>query len=301
MSQWLDRISAFFAAEQASAGMRRRSVQCASPLGLHRMSYVEWGDPHNPRVLVCVHGLTRNARDFDFLAQAMAGHYRVVCPDVAGRGESDWLRAASGYAVPQYVSDMVTLIARLDVESVDWVGTSMGGLIGMGLAALENTPIRKLVLNDVGPVITAQSLARISEYVGTAPGFPQMSDAESYIRKVSEAFGRLSDPQWRHLTEHSVKMMNGALRMRYDPAIGDALRATPVVGDISLWPIYDAIRCPTLALRGAHSDLLTVDTWAEMAKRGPRAKLVGIPDVGHAPTLFDDAQIAVVRDFLVGA
>ena len=280
---------------------RRRSVQCAGPHGLHRMSYLEWGDADNPDVLVCVHGLTRNGRDFDELARAMAPHYRVVCPDVVGRGLSSWLPVKTDYQLPTYVADMITLIARLDVDSVHWVGTSMGGLIGMLIASIPDNPIRRLVLNDVGPVITAASLARIGQYVGTAPVFPSFEVAEAYIRAVSAPFGHLSDAQWRHLTESSVKEVEGGWAMRYDPGIGDPFRKTPTLEDVSLWPIYDAIGCPTLLMRGAESDLLTRETADEMGRRGPRARLVEVPGVGHAPTLMDAGQIAPVRDFLLAA
>ena len=185
--------------------MRQREVQCLNPSGFHKMAYTEWGEPDNSNVLVCVHGLTRCGRDFDFLAQAMAHEYRVVCPDVVGRGRSDWLANKSLYGVPQYLADMVTLLARLDVTSVDWVGTSMGGLIGMVLAAHANTPIRRLLLVDVGPVVTAASIARIGEFVGRAPRFDSIEQAEAYLRVVAAPFGALSDAQWRHLTEHTVK------------------------------------------------------------------------------------------------
>ena len=173
--------------------MRQHTVQCLSPGGLHRMAYVEWGDPANPRVLVCVHGLTRNARDFDVLAQALSGHYRVVCPDVVGRGRSNWLRIKDHYQLPQYVSDMVTLIARLGVDEVHWVGTSLGGMVGMALAAQEDTPIARLVLNDIGPVLTAAAVKRIGEYVGLMPQFASFAEAEQYVRLVSATFGRLTD------------------------------------------------------------------------------------------------------------
>lgn len=279
---------------------RLRSVQCASPHGLHRMAYTEWGDPDNPRVLLCVHGLTRNGRDFDDLARALAARYRVVCPDVVGRGQSSWLPVKAGYQLPTYVADMVTLIARLDVETVHWVGTSMGGLIGMVLASLPDNPIRRLVLNDVGPVLPAESLLRIGQYVGQAPVFSSYEAAEAYIRAVSAPFGRLTDAQWRHLTEPSVKQVDGGWAMRYDPAIGDAFR-DPQMADVDLWPIYEAIGCPTLVLRGADSDLLRPDTACQMAARGPRARVVEIPDVGHAPTLMDPAQITPIRDFLLEA
>ena len=278
---------------------RLRSVQCIGAHGLHRIAYTEWGDPDNPRVLVCVHGLTRNGRDFDDLARAMARHYRVVCPDVAGRGRSAWLAVKDDYQLPTYVADMITLIARLNVDSVHWVGTSMGGLIGMLIASMPDNPIRRLVLNDVGPVVTAASLQRIGEYVGRAPLFPGYEAAERYIREISAPFGHLSDAQWRHLTETSVKEVDGGWAMRYDPGIGDPFRKSPVLADVSLWPVYEAIGCPTLVVRGAESDLLLHETAAQMAARGPQARLVEVPGVGHAPTLMDDAQIAPVRDFLL--
>lgn len=280
-------------------GMRERSVQCQGPHGLHRMAYTEWGDPRNPDVLVCVHGLTRNGRDFDFLARAMSDRYRVVCPDVVGRGRSDWLGVKADYGFPLYVNDMVTLIARLDVESVHWVGTSMGGLIGMSLASQPHTPIRRLVLNDVGPVITAASLRRIAEYVGKEPKFPDMKAAEGWIRQVSAPFGPLTDAQWQHLTEHSVRPVEGGFAMRYDPGIGEVFRVTPLLADVDLWSIYNAIGCPTLVVRGAESDLLEHETLMRMAQSGPCARTIEIPGVGHAPMFLDAEQIAIVRDFLL--
>lgn len=287
------------ASRSTRPGMRERSVQCQGPHGLHRMAYTEWGDPHNPRVLICVHGLTRNGRDFDFLAEAMSEHYRVVCPDVVGRGCSDWLGVKGDYGFPLYVNDMVTLIARLDVESVHWVGTSMGGLIGMSLASQPHAPIGRLVLNDVGPVITAASLRRIGEYVGKEPRFPDMQAAEAWIRQVSAPFGPLTDAQWRHLTEHSVRPVEGGFTMRYDPGIGEVFRITPLLADVDLWSVYNAIRCPTLAVRGAESDLLEHDTLVRMGQSGPCAQTVEIPGVGHAPVFMDMEQVAIVREFLL--
>jgi pimeloyl-ACP methyl ester carboxylesterase len=282
--------------------MRQRTVQCLSPAGLHDMAYVEWGDPENPRVLVCVHGLTRCGRDFDFLAHVMADQYRVVCPDVVGRGRSGWLRDKNFYTVPQYCADMVTLLARLDAETVHWLGTSMGGLIGMALAAQENTPIVRLVLNDVGPVLTAASVARIGEYVGRAPHFPSIEQAEMFVRFVSAPFGALTDAEWRHLTIHTLRpLADGTFAMAYDPGIAEPFRQAMGDGkDVEVWPIYDAITCPTLLLRGAESDLLTQDTARQMTERGPRARLVEIAGVGHAPMLMAADQIATVRDFLLG-
>jgi pimeloyl-ACP methyl ester carboxylesterase len=294
-------LSRWFATE-AAAAFTERDVRCTSATGLHRMAYNEWGERDNPNVLVCVHGLTRNSRDFDDLARAMATDYRVICPDVVGRGRSAWLASPAGYGLPQYVADMVTLLARLDVESVHWFGTSMGGLIGMFIASQEDSPISRLVLNDVGPVITGESLKRIGEYVGRAPKFETFEDAEKYIRLVSAPFGALSDAQWRHLTETSLRHADdGRLEMRYDPGIGEAFRQATVFQDVDLWPIYDRIRCPTLVVRGADSDLLRPETVAAMAERGPRPQTVEIANVGHAPMFMEAEQIRIVREFLLAA
>ncbi len=279
---------------------RRRSVQCVSPAGLHRMAYLEWGDARNRHVVVCVHGLTRSARDFDDLARALCGQFRVLCPDVAGRGDSDRLADPAHYAVPQYVADMVTLIARADVEAVSWVGTSMGGLIGMALAALPASPVKRLVINDAGPVIAKAAIQRIADYLGRAPAFPTFEQAEQYVRTVFAPFGRHSDAQWRHLAEAWLRRNeDGSWRAHYDPRIAEPFRATMPEGDLELWPVYDAIRCPTLVVRGAQSDLLSRETTQRMAGRGPKAKVVEIPDVGHAPTFMEAGQISVVRDFLL--
>ena len=275
-------------------------MQCASPGGLHRIAYLEWGDPRNRDVVVCVHGLTRSARDFDELARALCGRFRVVCPDVAGRGDSERLADPMRYVLPQYVGDMVTLIARLDVEAVDWVGTSLGGLIGMSLAALAGAPVRRLVLNDAGAVISRAALERIAAYVGSTPRFASIESAEAYVRAIAAPFGPHSDAQWRRLTETWVRReADGGWRAHYDPRIAEPFRAAMPEQDLDLWPLYDAVRCPTLVLRGALSDLLSHETARDMARRGPRAKVVEIAGVGHAPTLLHADQIAIVRDFLL--
>ena len=278
----------------------QRHVQCASAAGLHRIAYREWGRADNPQVLVCVHGLGRCARDFDNLARAMSDRYRVVCPDVAGRGDSDWLADPRLYDIPLYVSDMVTLIARLDVEQVDWVGTSMGGLIGMALAALKNSPVARLVLNEAGPVVANASLERIATYFGKAPPLPSFQAAEQLIRAVSAPFGPHTDEEWRFLTEVVVrKNPDGSYRLHYDPKIAEALRAQITGKDLESWPTWDAVRCPTLVIRGAQSDLLSKETVRQMTQRGPKAKLVELPGIGHAPTLMHADQIALVREFLL--
>lgn len=281
--------------------MRQHSVQCLSPAGFHDMAYVEWGDPANPRVLVCVHGLTRCGRDFDFLARAMADQYRVVCPDVVGRGRSSWLRDKRHYTIPQYCADMVTLLARLDAETIHWLGTSMGGLIGMALAAQPGNRLSRLVMNDVGPVVTAASIARIGEYLGNAPRFASVEQAEAFVRFVSAPFGALTDAQWRHLTVHTLRpLADGGFEMAYDPGIAEPFRQAMGQGeDVELWAVYDAVACPTLLLRGAQSDLLTEATARQMGERGPRARVVEVPGVGHAPVLMEPGQIGVVREFLL--
>ena len=277
---------------------RERSVQCASPSGLHRMAYTEWGDPANPQVLVCVHGLSRNGHDFDDLSRAMAGSHRIVCPDIVGRGRSDWLRDPSGYGVPQHVADMMVLIARLDVEAVHWLGTSMGGLIGMVLASLPGTPVSRLLLNDVGPVVSAESIRRIGEYIGRAPKFSGLDDAERYIRAVSAPFGALNDAQWRALTVSSVRpMADGGLEMIYDPAIADSFHRATAGGVVDLWPMFDRVRCPTRVVRGELSDLLSTEVAQAMTARGPHPDLVEVSGVGHAPMFMDEAQIAIAREF----
>ena len=284
---------------------RLRHVSCLDPQGLHRMAYWEWGDPTIPDVVVCVHGLTRQGRDFDALAaDLVAGGRRVVCPDVVGRGRSDWLVDPMGYAVPTYVADMVTLLARLDAERVDWVGTSMGGLIGIGVAALKGSPLRRLVLNDVGPRIQAEALQRIGAYLGRPDRFASDEEAAQATWAVSTGFGPHTPEQWLALTRPLLKPDgSGGLVFRYDPSIAVPFRAiTPefaALGEMALWRAYDSLGLPTLLLRGSQSDLLSADTAREMTRRGPRARLCEFEGVGHAPTLVQADQRKVVRDFLL--
>jgi pimeloyl-ACP methyl ester carboxylesterase len=271
-----------------------------SPRGFHRVAYREWGERDNPRVLVCVHGLTRNARDFDALAQQLSARYRVVCPDVVGRGDSAWLGDPGQYTYAQYLSDMTALLARLDIDEVDWLGTSMGGLIGMMLAAQPGTPIRRLVLNDTGPFIPQAALERLAAYVGTHPQFETFEEAEAHLRHVHAPFGALSDEQWRELTERSVTGSSDiGYSSRYDPEIGTALRQAPP-GDVDLWAVWEQVQCPALVLRGEQSDLLLRETAAAMATRGPCATVVQVARCGHAPALLDAEQIAVIADWLDG-
>jgi pimeloyl-ACP methyl ester carboxylesterase len=300
--------------------MRTDHVQCLSAGGFHRVFYSDWGNPHSPQVVICAHGLSRNCRDFDALAQALAHSCRVICPDAVGRGRSDWLANKDDYNYPQYMADSNALMARVTAwpaasgwlgrlanfigrrygsRSIHWVGTSMGGILGMLLAALPRSPIRKLVVNDVGPLIPKASLERIGAYVGKDPVFNTFAELEAYVRKVSAPFGALTDEQWHHLTLHGAKQHDdGSWGMRYDPDIAAPFRKGPLQ-DIDLWPYWDRISCPTLVLRGAESDLLLRETAQQMQTRGPRARLVEFPGVGHAPMLMSAEQITPVREFLL--
>lgn len=282
-----------------------KSVQCLSPAGLHRMVYKEWGDPQNPKVLVCVHGVTRVSDDFDNLARELCSEYRVVCPDVVGRGRSDRLSDPQYYQVPQYVSDMVTLLARLNAETVHWFGTSMGGLIGMGMASMKDNPVRKLVLNDVGPALNPAAIARISDYIGADVRFQTFDEAAQYIREISRPFGPHSEEEWRKLASDVLRQnADGQWVRHYDLGLAMPFKGTTPESvqraEAMLWMAYDAISCPTLLVRGAESDLLAAEVAQRMATRGPKAKLVEFPGVGHAPTFMHADQIRVAKEFLLG-
>jgi pimeloyl-ACP methyl ester carboxylesterase len=282
---------------------RLHHVQALNPRGLHRLAYWEWGDPANDRVLVCAHGLTRQGRDFDALASQLAGRYRVVCPDVVGRGESDWLPDPSGYALPQYVADMVVLLARLNARELHWLGTSMGGLIGLALASLPGSPVQRLVLNDVGPSIEPQALVRIAGYVGQQMRFASVEEGARAIHVLSEGFGRFSEVEWLALNRPMFRPEgNGGVRLHYDPAIANNLRlVTPALaaaGEAQLWDAWDRLQIPVLLLRGAQSDLLSEATATSMGLRGPKARCVTLPEVGHAPMLDRPEQQAPVLAFL---
>ncbi|MCZ2292228.1 MAG: alpha/beta hydrolase [Burkholderiales bacterium] len=287
----------------SAAEPRLRHVQCFDTRGLHRMAYWEWGDADNDRVLVCVHGLSRQGRDFDTLAADLCAEYRVVCPDVVGRGRSDWLADPMGYAIPTYVADMVTLLARLDARELDWVGTSMGGLIGLGVAALSGSPLRRLVLNDVGPTIEPSSLTRIGTYLGAPMHWKTVDEAADALWTISQSFGPHTREQWLALTRPQLVADGEGYKPHYDPAIAVPFRAiTPELaraGEAALWAAWDALKLPVLLLRGRESDLLSTATAQAMTERGPKARLVEFDGVGHAPTLVQPEQRQVVREFLL--
>jgi pimeloyl-ACP methyl ester carboxylesterase len=302
-------------------------VPCPDASGGHRMAYWQWGDPANPRVVMCVHGLSRQGRDFDTLARYLQDDARVICPDVVGRGQSDWLKDPMAYQVPLYAADMLVLLAQLHQQSpistLDWVGTSMGGLIGMviagqpglgvadaatGAPALLPAPIHKLVLNDVGPAIAWQAIERIAAYLGKAGHFSSLQQAADAMWAVSTSFGPHTPEQWLALSRHMVTPVSatdgpdGPLRLHYDPAIAVPVRATTETaaqqGEAMLWQLYDNIKASTLIMRGAQSDLLSRETALAMTQRGPRARLVEFDGVGHAPTLVAMDQVSTVSDFL---
>ncbi|BBK31790.1 pimeloyl-ACP methyl ester carboxylesterase [Stella humosa] len=274
-------------------------VSCLGAKGFHRVAYHRWQGSLDRPPVICVHGLTRNGRDFDFLAQALVARGRtVICPDIVGRGDSGHLADAAEYGYPRYMADMATLIARLDVETLDWVGTSMGGFLGMLLAATRGQPIGRMVLNDVGPFIPQAAMEQIGTYVGRDPHFATLEEADAYQRTVAAGFGRLTDAQWAHMARHMTRPdPAGGFRLAYDPAIAHPFRNLPMK-DVDMWPVWDRVKVPALVLRGAESGLLLAETAQEMTTRGPKAELAVIADCAHAPALMDPAQIALVVDFL---
>lgn len=309
----------------------RESFLSLAPGGFHRVAYFDWGNPGSDHVVICVHGLARNSRDFDFLARDLARRCRVVCMDVAGRGDSEWLPDKGDYRFSTYLADAAALIARVTAPLaqpffgafrgrrsanprrtlIDWIGTSMGGLIGMLLAAKPGSPIRRLVLNDVGAFIPWAALFRLKGYVGGGRGFQSVAEVESHLREACAQFGPLTDEQWRHLTEHSVYGdERGGYRLRYDPGIRETLRGHSdpefplgpnFLAGIDLWSTWKEIRCPTLIVRGAESDVLSRETIAQMRASKPDLDVLELAGIGHAPALMSDEQIGGVREFLLRA
>jgi pimeloyl-ACP methyl ester carboxylesterase len=278
----------------------RYSFRSLSREQFHEVSYTEWGSDGERGVVVCVHGLTRQGRDFDFLAQRLAHDgYRVVCPDIVGRGMSGQLVRGSDYDLDQYVIDMAVLLAKLNATEVNWVGTSLGGQIGILVAGLSNSPIQRLVVNDIGPNLPINAVLRIGNYVRNGPQlFANFEAAQAYFREILQPFGALTEKQWRHLAEHSVKRNeNGQFVLRYDRRLTQGFKA-PWHHRHRLWTAWERINCPILILRGADSDLLLPGTAKEMLRRNPQARLETIPDCGHAPALMDEQQIALVTEWI---
>ena len=280
------------------------------------MAFWQWGEAAAPHAVVCVHGLSRQGRDFDVLAPALVdragGRLRVVCPDVAGRGRSDWLTDPMGYQLPNYAGDMLAMLGQLHtaapVQTLDWVGTSMGGLIGMALCGTPNlplpAPVRRLVLNDVGPAIQWQALARIGTYLGNTGRFDSVQQAADAMWAISTSFGPHTPQQWLALSQAMVKPLpEGGYTLHYDPVIAVPFRTlteeAAAQGEAALWQLYDNIQAATLLTRGAQSDLLSRATAQAMTQRGPKARLVEFEGVGHAPTLVHQEQVEAVTSFLL--
>lgn len=278
--------------------MRDAHYHSLSPEGFHRIAYYEWGAKDRP-VVICAHGLTRNGRDFDRLAAALSEHWRVVCPDIVGRGRSDWLANPHHYSYPQYLADMTALIARLQVEDVTWIGTSMGGLIGMMLAALPKTPICRLVMNDIGARVPAEGLKRLAGYVGKAPHFATLADLKTYLKSIYPSYGIQAEADWDHLAIWGHRILqDGQLSLAYDPRIGDGFGDSSKIEEINLESVWNMVSCPVLLLRGAESDLFPADVAGTMRYGRDKVSFHEFPGIGHAPTLMTDDQIAVLRNWL---
>ena len=275
-----------------------------SPQAAHTIAYTEWGDANNPHVLFCVHGLSRNSRDFDILAEVMQEDYRIICPDMPGRGRSEWLNDPLAYNYATYVADCLSLLNTLGIRQVDWLGTSMGGLIGMLVAIQTPERIRKLILNDVGPHLPVPALKRIQKYVGLDPRFKTLKEVEQHLRVVMAPFGIKEDAHWRHIAEHSSMVREDGLRsLAYDPAIVQAFQQDNMgeeAKDVELWHIWEQITQPTLVIRGEKSDILLSATAEKMQATGPKAQLIEFSGIGHAPALMDMAQIAAIHEWFNG-
>jgi pimeloyl-ACP methyl ester carboxylesterase len=279
--------------------MQEHKLTCTGEAGAHDVAYVEWGDPNNPKTLVCVHGLTRTAMDFEPLAESMADVYRVISIDMPGRRNSDWLHDKSKYSYPVYVADCMQVIANVGAQEVDWVGTSMGGLIGMLVAALSDSPIRKFVINDIGPFLPKEAQQRIGTYVGKDPRFETFEALVEDMKANAATFGPLTEEQWRFLATHSAKKHpDGSFGYHYDPGIADAFKGAKFE-DISLWDMWNEMRCEVLILRGKESDLLLPETAQHMCERPYPTKLIEWEGMGHAPSLLPDYQINEIRAWLL--
>ena len=274
--------------------------RCINPNGFHQIAYYAWGDPLNPP-LIMVHGLSRLGHDFDVVAAALSDTYYVICPDMVGRGNSDWLPEGQTYTYTQYMNDLTTLIAHITPSttasppSVSWLGSSMGGLLGMIMASMPGTPITKLLINDIGPFITVSALKKIRSYVGLMPTFQTFDLGENFVRQIYAPFGKLSDAQWHHMATHSLhRQSDGTYRLHYDPRIAH-FKMDDDTADVNLWSCWWSVPCPTLILRGVHSEIFPSDVAEQMIASNPNASLIEIPDAGHAPALMSDFERDIVR------
>lgn len=278
--------------------MQEKFLYGFSAEGFHRIIYYEWNSSKTADTLLCVHGMTRVGRDFDYLAQALQPHYHVICPDMVGRGKSDRFKNKDSYKIEQYLSDLTALIARLNISSLDWLGTSMGGILGMIIAAQSNTPVRRLILNDVGAQMPESAVKRILSYAGIKTHFPTREQAEAFLRLIYTPFGIIEKEYWQHLFQHSlVDDPKGGYTLNYDPQVVGAVEEKNQP-HFKLWDFWDKIKCPVLVIQGEDSDILTDDILSLMRKRGPLFDLIKIPHCGHVPMLIEQKQIALVKNWL---
>ncbi len=293
-----------------------KSPDLDSNHGRHILFYCEWGDPKNTNIIVCVHGLTRNSRDFDYLANSLSDKYRVICVDIVGRGKSEWLSNKSLYDYETYITDIITLLDHLDIRKIDWVGTSMGGIIGMIIASRYPHIIRKLVLNDIGPIIPGNAIERIVTYAQSIREFHNKIDAEQALRYKMATFGVHKEEHWRHLMKHSViKKLNGKYTFSYDPDIIPTPKLVSklkiminkiipskkksIFTNVNLFDIWNKISCPILAIRGMESDVLTAEIATKMQSSKKNIKIIELEGIGHAPMLMEDEQIAIISTWLL--
>lgn len=310
INTWLGRVKVVEPAAEEAETQASQAVEAAPPIydtGFYRLVYYEWGDLAAECTVVCMHGFARNGRDYDCLAERLSSHCRVICPDLPGRGRSDWLDEQQigwvndrGYNYMQYMHAAATLIARLDVLEVDWVGTSLGGLLGMLLAAQPRSPIKRLVMNDVGAYVPGAVSEYLATYIGKDPDFATPEELEKRLREIyggEKKFGDLTDAQWRQLAHCSERLKpHGLLGFAFDPMLGNLY--VPPFRDVDLWAVWERVRCPVLVLRGENSFVLSKETAERMHTYGPRATVIEIPHCGHAPALMSAEQIATIEEWL---
>lgn len=277
--------------------MTSQRLTCTHPHGTHNIAYTQWGEADNPQVLFCVHGFTRNSRDFDDLAAALASDYRVLCPDLVGHGDSDWLSHPKDYQYSQYLADMLGLLAHLNLSSVNWLGTSMGGLIGMSLAVQPQSPIKRLILNDIGPAIPKKLIGFFNLFKQPQHIFSSLFEVEQFLRGYAQV-GQLTDAQWQHLIQHSTRIAEeGSYRLAFDSHIFKLFQSI-TKKNVDLWSIWEAVSCPVLLLHGKQSALLTTKTITRMRVSHPNMQVITFPGIGHAPALMNKEQIQIVKQWL---
>ncbi|CAN5363150.1 alpha/beta hydrolase [soil metagenome] len=279
---------------------REQQIAVAFEDGSYPLNFLEWGDASNRNVLFCAHGFSRNSHDFDRVAESLHRDYRIICPDYPGRGKSGWLRAEA-YSYQTTVAASLALLRHLEIDKVDWLGTSMGGVIGIMIGAQPESPIQKLVLNDVGPYFSKEALRSVAEYTGNDERFKDLAQAELHLRELYAAFGELPDAEWEHITRHAVSLRDdGTFGLAYDPNIAAvAKQYIDVLQDVEIWPLFEAVACPVLVMRGAISQVLSAEVVEQMKLRGKRVKAVEIPGVGHAPALRVASELAILKAFLL--